>query len=129
MADWRLPGFTGLRELGRGARGRVMPARDGGELVAIKYLAPELTVDERPPERFRGRVRTPARVDDPPGRHEPVFPGPAPVIRKSPAGTGRRARSPVAPAPRRRADGSLKRALSTPATTGCPFGCVSSIVW
>ena len=38
--DWRLPGFTELRELGSGGQGRVVLARyeENGGLVAIKYL-------------------------------------------------------------------------------------------
>jgi hypothetical protein len=55
--EWSLPGYTTLRELGRGGFGRVVLARhDGsGTLVAVKYL----TV---PDERFRTEFRAEAQV-------------------------------------------------------------------
>jgi serine/threonine-protein kinase len=62
--EWSLPGYTTVRELGRGGFGRVVLARhDGlGRLVAVKYL----TV---PDERFRTEFRSEARIlrglDDP----------------------------------------------------------------
>ncbi|WP_119727442.1 serine/threonine-protein kinase [Thermomonospora amylolytica] len=67
MTDWRLPGYTELGELGRGAQGRVVLARDetDGELVAIKYLDPGRLADERALDRFRGEARALAQVRDP----------------------------------------------------------------
>ncbi|REE95881.1 serine/threonine-protein kinase [Thermomonospora umbrina] len=67
MAEWRLPGFVELRELGSGAQGRVVLARDedGGRFVAIKYLASERLGDERALERFRSEARTLAQVVNP----------------------------------------------------------------
>jgi hypothetical protein len=62
--EWSLPGYTTLRELGRGGFGRVVLARHegSGRLVAVKYL----TV---PDERFRNEFRAEAGIlrglDDP----------------------------------------------------------------
>ncbi|HEX2314143.1 MAG TPA: serine/threonine-protein kinase, partial [Thermomonospora sp.] len=66
-AEWRLPGFAELRELGSGAQGRVVLARDeaNGDLVAIKYLAADRLGDERALERFRSEARTLAQVVHP----------------------------------------------------------------
>jgi serine/threonine protein kinase len=67
MSDWRIPGFEEVHELGAGARGRVVLARRqaAGELVAIKYLAPELLTDPRHMAMFRGEVNMLARVANP----------------------------------------------------------------
>lgn len=45
--EWAAPGYTEIRELGAGATGRVVLAREdaGGRLVAVKYLAPRLVGD------------------------------------------------------------------------------------
>jgi serine/threonine protein kinase len=55
MSVWRLTGFQELYELGSGAQGRVVLARRSatGEMVAIKYLAPELLTDPRHRAMFR----------------------------------------------------------------------------
>ena len=64
MDEWSLPGYTTLRELGRGGFGRVVLSRHEGtgSRVAVKYL----TV---PDERFRAEFRTEAGIlrglDDP----------------------------------------------------------------
>jgi hypothetical protein len=67
MSDWRISGFEELHELGSGAQGRVVLARrDGtGEMVAIKYLAPELLTDARHMAMFRDEVNMLARVANP----------------------------------------------------------------
>ncbi|GAB3659294.1 hypothetical protein GCM10027589_20340 [Actinocorallia lasiicapitis] len=47
MDVWQVPGYGELRELGNGAQGRVVLARDpAGAIVAIKYLA-EGSADDR----------------------------------------------------------------------------------
>jgi len=45
--DWTVPGYTGERELGRGATGKVVEAVNDatGQRVAIKYLSPALVRD------------------------------------------------------------------------------------
>src|ERR1700749_762011 len=55
--DWSLPGYTTVRELGRGGFGRVVLARheESGTLVAGKYL----TV---PDETFRTEFRGEAEI-------------------------------------------------------------------
>ncbi|GAA2094945.1 serine/threonine-protein kinase [Actinomadura alba] len=67
MNEWRLPGFSELRELGAGGQGRVVLARHdrSGTLVAVKYLAPGLAGDQRFVELFRNEARMLARVTDP----------------------------------------------------------------
>ena len=67
MSVWRLTGFDELHELGSGAQGRVVLARRvaTGEMVAIKYLAPELLTDPRHLARFRDEVNMLARVANP----------------------------------------------------------------
>ncbi|GLY84747.1 serine/threonine-protein kinase [Actinoallomurus iriomotensis] len=67
MSRWQADGFEELRELGAGAQGRVVLARRvaTGELVAIKYLAPELLHDTRHRAMFRDEVNMLARVADP----------------------------------------------------------------
>ncbi|HZE30460.1 MAG TPA: serine/threonine-protein kinase, partial [Actinoallomurus sp.] len=57
MDEWSLPGYTTLRELGRGGFGRVVLARHdaSGTLVAVKYLP-------APDERFRTEFRAEAQV-------------------------------------------------------------------
>jgi hypothetical protein len=65
--DWAAPGYTEIRELGSGATGRVVLAREdaGGRLVAIKYLAARLVGDHVFAERFRREAELMALVRDP----------------------------------------------------------------
>ncbi|MFC0040499.1 serine/threonine-protein kinase [Actinomadura rayongensis] len=65
MSGWRVGGFTEVRELGAGAQGRVVLARDdaSGHPVAIKYLAVDAGADDR--ERLRHEARMLARADSP----------------------------------------------------------------
>jgi eukaryotic-like serine/threonine-protein kinase len=67
MAEWSVPGFTGLRPLGSGGFGEVVLARHdvSGTLVAIKYLRPNLLADAGFTELFRGEAAVLATVDDP----------------------------------------------------------------
>jgi Protein kinase domain len=67
MTGWRLTGFEELYELGSGAQGRVVLARRAGtgEMVAIKYLAPDLLRDPRHKAMFRDEVNMLVRVADP----------------------------------------------------------------
>jgi hypothetical protein len=67
MSLWRLSGFEELHELGSGAQGRVVLARrvGTGEMVAVKYLAPELLGDPRHRAMFRDEVNMLVRVADP----------------------------------------------------------------
>jgi serine/threonine protein kinase len=67
LSGWRLTGFEELYELGSGAQGRVVLARRAGtgEMVAIKYLAPELLGDPRHKAMFRDEVNMLVRVADP----------------------------------------------------------------
>jgi serine/threonine protein kinase len=67
MSVWRLRGFEELHELGSGAQGRVVLARRAGtgEMVAIKYLAPDLLGDPRHKAMFRDEVNMLVRVADP----------------------------------------------------------------
>ncbi len=58
-SQWGVPGYTEVRELGSGATGRVVLARqdhDGAE-VAIKYLSDELRADVGFVARFRHEAR------------------------------------------------------------------------
>ncbi|MFG1807704.1 protein kinase [Streptomyces sp. NPDC049040] len=65
--QWVVPGWTHVRELGRGASGRVVLARDNrsGQLVAVKYLSAELCVDGRFREAFRAEARLLGALDSP----------------------------------------------------------------
>ncbi|MEW2354145.1 serine/threonine-protein kinase [Spirillospora sp. NPDC029432] len=65
VAGWRVSGFDEVRELGRGAQGRVVLARHAraGTPVAIKYLAEG--ADPAARERFRDEARLLGRIDDP----------------------------------------------------------------
>jgi eukaryotic-like serine/threonine-protein kinase len=67
VADWRLPGYAELRELGTGSFGRVVLARDegSGTLVAIKYLSVERLGGEWFLNRFRDEARTLAALRSP----------------------------------------------------------------
>jgi serine/threonine-protein kinase len=65
-ADWSVPGFTEIGELGRGAGGIVVQATDAfGRDVAIKYLSPELLGDQGFREAFRTEARLLAGLDSP----------------------------------------------------------------
>ncbi|RKS78910.1 serine/threonine protein kinase [Actinomadura pelletieri DSM 43383] len=65
MSGWRVPGYTELGELGAGAHGRVVLARDdeAGTLVAIKYVATEERTAPRVPDEREARIM--AAVDHP----------------------------------------------------------------
>ncbi|TDD71814.1 serine/threonine-protein kinase, partial [Actinomadura rubrisoli] len=65
MAQWRVEGFEEIRELGRGAQGRVVLARHAGRgtPVAIKYLA--AGADPAAHERLRHEARMLGQVVDP----------------------------------------------------------------
>ncbi|MBW8482539.1 serine/threonine-protein kinase [Actinomadura parmotrematis] len=65
MADWRVTGFTEVRELGRGAQGRVVLAQhaERGTPVAIKYLTAASSGEAR--ELFRREARLLGSVRDP----------------------------------------------------------------
>ncbi|WP_200827691.1 serine/threonine-protein kinase [Thermomonospora echinospora] len=65
MTGWRVSGFREVRELGRGAQGRVVLARheQAGTPVAIKYLAAEASEDDR--GRFRHEAQMLGRVSSP----------------------------------------------------------------
>ena len=65
-ADWHVPGFTEVRELGRGAFGTVVQATDGsGTAVAIKYLSADLLADEAFRVAFRAEARLLAEIGTP----------------------------------------------------------------
>jgi len=65
-ADWQVPGFTEVRELGRGAGGMVVQATDGsGTAVAIKYLSADLMADEAFRVAFRAEARLLAEIGTP----------------------------------------------------------------
>jgi serine/threonine-protein kinase len=65
-ADWHVPGFTEVRELGRGAGGTVVQATDGsGTAVAIKYLSADLVADEAFRVAFRAEARLLAELGTP----------------------------------------------------------------
>ncbi|MBA8952299.1 serine/threonine-protein kinase [Actinomadura namibiensis] len=65
MSEWRVSGFDEVRELGRGAQGRVVLARhaERGAPVAIKYLAPG--ADPAARDRFRREAALLGQVRDP----------------------------------------------------------------
>jgi serine/threonine protein kinase len=58
MAEWSVPGFTGVRMLGSGGFGEVVLARHdaSGTLVAIKYLRPSPLADAGFTRLFRGEA-------------------------------------------------------------------------
>ncbi|HZZ47511.1 MAG TPA: protein kinase [Pseudonocardia sp.] len=57
--EWQVPGFTQIRELGRGGGGTVVQATDdAGTPVAIKYLSDEMLADDG----FRTAFRTEAEL-------------------------------------------------------------------
>lgn len=63
-----IPGYTLLRELGRGGMGAVYLARQerlAGRLVALKLLPPSIAMSPRARERFRDESRAIARLSHP----------------------------------------------------------------
>jgi eukaryotic-like serine/threonine-protein kinase len=67
VAEWELPGYTGLKALGSGGSGDVVLARHdaSGIRVAIKYLRHELLADPQWVESFRAEAQVLATLDDP----------------------------------------------------------------
>ena len=67
MAEWTVPGYTALRELGTGGFGRVVLARHDatGTLVAVKYLKADLLDDPGFSVMFRSEAEILASLDDP----------------------------------------------------------------
>ncbi len=67
MAEWTVPGYTALKELGAGGFGQVMLARHdaSGTMVAIKYLRAELLDDPGFAEQFRDEAAVLGLLDDP----------------------------------------------------------------
>ncbi len=67
MAEWTVPGYSALRELGTGGFGRVVLARHDatGTLVAIKYLKADLLDDPGFSVMFRSEAEVLASLDDP----------------------------------------------------------------
>ncbi|MFC6084257.1 serine/threonine-protein kinase [Sphaerisporangium aureirubrum] len=65
--EWRVPGYTEVRELGVGGSGRVVLARYDADQtpVAIKYLSDELRADPGFIVRFRHEARLLELVDSP----------------------------------------------------------------
>ncbi len=65
---WRVPGYTEIRELGRGGAGRVVLARHDADdiLVAIKYLSDELMSDLHFVARFRHEANLLASMEPSP---------------------------------------------------------------
>lgn len=64
---WTVPGYYEIKELGRGASGRVVLAEHQGTgvKVAIKYLAPHLARDPEFISAFRAEARILSEVDNP----------------------------------------------------------------
>ncbi|MBO2455492.1 serine/threonine protein kinase [Actinomadura barringtoniae] len=65
VTEWRVSGFSEVKELGRGGQGRVVLARhnDRGTPVAIKYLTAD--ADAAAQERLRHEARMLGQVDNP----------------------------------------------------------------
>ncbi|HEX6681345.1 MAG TPA: serine/threonine-protein kinase [Candidatus Limnocylindrales bacterium] len=65
--SWTVPGYVEIKDLGRGASGRVVLAEHeaSGTNVAIKYLADHLTGDPEFAEAFRAEARILSEVEDP----------------------------------------------------------------
>ncbi|HEY1968107.1 MAG TPA: serine/threonine-protein kinase, partial [Pseudonocardia sp.] len=63
---WQVPGFTEIRELGRGSGGTVVQAADrAGTPVAIKYLSDDLLADDGFRAAFRVEAELLAELDTP----------------------------------------------------------------
>ena len=67
MAEWSVPGYTALRQLGAGGFGEVLLARHEamGTLVAIKYLRHSLLADRGFADMFRREAEVLASLNDP----------------------------------------------------------------
>lgn len=67
MSAWKVPGYTGARELGAGTGGRVaLAVRDTtGTPVAVRFLAAGLWADTGFARHFRGDVHALRRLDSP----------------------------------------------------------------
>ena len=67
MAEWSVPGYTALRQLGEGGFGEVLLARHDatGTLVAIKYLRHSLLADRGFADMFRREAEVLASLNDP----------------------------------------------------------------
>jgi eukaryotic-like serine/threonine-protein kinase len=67
VAEWSVPGFTGVRTLGSGGSGEVVLARHtvSGTSVAVKYLRPYLLADGEFTRLFRAEAAVLATVEDP----------------------------------------------------------------
>ena len=67
MAEWDVPGYTGLKVLGAGGFGEVVLARHdaSGTQVAIKYLRRQLLADPQFAALFRAEAAVLASLDDP----------------------------------------------------------------
>ena len=67
MAEWSVPGYTALKQLGEGGFGEVLLARHDatGTLVAIKYLRHNLLVDRGFADMFRGEAEVLGSLNDP----------------------------------------------------------------
>ncbi|GAA0362995.1 serine/threonine protein kinase [Actinoallomurus spadix] len=67
MGDWALPGYSEVRELGKGGFGRVVLARHdaSGAHVAVKYLTADLLADQRFVGGFRAEARILRQLDSP----------------------------------------------------------------
>ena len=66
MAEWNVPGYTELKELGSGGFGSVVLARHdaSGTPVAIKYLRADLLADPEFARMFRAEAEVLASLDD-----------------------------------------------------------------
>ncbi|ROO88743.1 serine/threonine protein kinase [Actinocorallia herbida] len=65
ITRWSVPGYTEIRELGRGGQGIVFLARDeDDELAAIKYIEPRL-LETQFADLFRAEAEILSRLDDP----------------------------------------------------------------
>ncbi len=66
MAEWKVPGYTELKELGSGGFGSVVLARHdaSGTPVAIKYLRADLLADPEFARMFRAEAEVLASLDD-----------------------------------------------------------------
>jgi serine/threonine protein kinase len=67
VAEWDVPGYTGLKALGSGGFGDVVLARHdaSGTQVAIKYLRRHLLADPEFAAMFRGEAEVLGSLDDP----------------------------------------------------------------